>query len=100
MRGEEEQGEGEAAVVTFLYKLVSGAAGKSYGLNVARLANIPQDLLSHAAKMSAAMEAAVVKSTSAATKFTQLLKALDSPDSSAADVNAALEALTPSEAPE
>lgn len=39
-------------VVTFLYQLVSGCAGKSYGLNVARLASIPQDILNTAAKKS------------------------------------------------
>ncbi|XP_071168797.1 DNA mismatch repair protein Msh3-like isoform X1 [Mytilus edulis] len=38
--------------VTFLYQLVSGCAGKSYGLNVARLASIPQDILNTAAKKS------------------------------------------------
>ncbi|VDI57396.1 DNA mismatch repair protein MSH3 [Mytilus galloprovincialis] len=47
-RGDEDSSN----VVTFLYQLVSGCAGKSYGLNVARLASIPQDILNTAAKKS------------------------------------------------
>ena len=31
--------------ITFLYKVEEGAMGRSYGLNVARLANLPEDLL-------------------------------------------------------
>lgn len=34
--------------VTFLYKLVDGKANKSYGINVARLANLPVVLLDRA----------------------------------------------------
>ncbi|CAC5363938.1 MSH3 [Mytilus coruscus] len=44
--------EDSSNAVTFLYQLVSGCAGKSYGLNVARLASIPQDILNTAAKKS------------------------------------------------
>lgn len=35
--------------VTFLYKLVSGACPKSYGINVARLARLPEKVSSGAA---------------------------------------------------
>ncbi len=34
--------------VTFLYKMVGGATNKSYGINVARLAQLPESLLSRA----------------------------------------------------
>ena len=34
--------------VTFLYKMVNGATNKSYGINVARLAHLPESLLSRA----------------------------------------------------
>ena len=46
--------------VTFLYQLVSGMAGKSYGLNVARLASIPQEILNMAAQRSQEFENLVV----------------------------------------
>lgn len=45
-------GDDSADAVTFLYQLVSGSAGKSYGLNVARLASIPEDILCKAAMKS------------------------------------------------
>ncbi len=34
--------------VTFLYKVIKGCANKSYGINVARLAKLPDDLLTRA----------------------------------------------------
>ena len=34
--------------VTFLYKMVPGATNKSYGINVARLAHLPESLLERA----------------------------------------------------
>ena len=46
-----EGGEGESIPsVTFLYHVVNGAAARSYGLNVARLAGIPSEILNTAAK--------------------------------------------------
>jgi DNA mismatch repair ATPase MutS len=36
--------------ITFLYQLTEGAAGQSYGLNVARLAEIPEAVLHIAAR--------------------------------------------------
>ena len=48
-----EGGEGESIPsVTFLYHVVNGAAARSYGLNVARLAGIPSEILKTAAKKS------------------------------------------------
>nr|XP_027210919.1 DNA mismatch repair protein MSH3-like [Penaeus vannamei] len=43
-------------VVTFLYQLTSGSAGQSYGLNVARLAQIPHSILRRAAEKSKHLE--------------------------------------------
>eukprot|EP00117_Sycon_ciliatum_P039299 scpid29142/ scgid0544/ DNA mismatch repair protein Msh3; Divergent upstream protein; Mismatch repair protein 1 len=42
--------------VTFLYQLVEGLAEKSYGLNVARLAGLPRDILRRAAIKSEHLE--------------------------------------------
>ena len=43
-------------VITFLYQLVEGSAAKSYGLNVARLANISQNIIKQAAQVSHTLE--------------------------------------------
>lgn len=52
-----EGGEGESIPsVTFLYHVVNGAAARSYGLNVARLAGIPSEILNTAAKKSHELE--------------------------------------------
>ena len=52
-----ERGEGESIPsVTFLYHVVNGAAARSYGLNVARLAGIPSEILNTAAKKSHELE--------------------------------------------
>lgn len=42
--------------VTFMYQLTSGSAGQSYGLNVARLAEVPQPILIRAAEKSKELE--------------------------------------------
>ena len=42
--------------IIFLYKLVEGAAKKSYGLNVARLAGMPETILTKASYKSSQME--------------------------------------------
>ncbi|XP_069379604.1 DNA mismatch repair protein Msh3 isoform X3 [Paralichthys olivaceus] len=42
--------------ITFLYQLTEGAAGRSYGLNVARLADIPDSILHTAARKAREME--------------------------------------------
>lgn len=42
--------------VTFLYKIIEGAANKSYGINVARLAHLPEDLLSRANQILETLE--------------------------------------------
>ncbi len=47
------------ARVTFLYKYTAGACPKSYGLNVARLAHLPESIILRAAEKSAEFERAV-----------------------------------------
>ena len=42
--------------ITFLYKLVSGVADNSFGLNVARMARLPPSVLARAAERAADME--------------------------------------------
>lgn len=58
MEGEAE-GRGCVPSVTFLYHLVNGAAARSYGLNVARLAGIPKETLNLAAQKSNELENAI-----------------------------------------
>lgn len=45
--------------ITFLYQLTDGAAGRSYGLNVARLADIPDPILHTATRKARELERAV-----------------------------------------
>lgn len=45
--------------ITFLYQLTEGAAGRSYGLNVARLADIPDPILHTAARKAQELESTV-----------------------------------------
>ncbi|KAI8904154.1 DNA mismatch repair protein Msh3 [Powellomyces hirtus] len=53
----EEGGEGaDGHAIIFLYKLTNGLAHKSYGLNVARLANLPETLLAVAKQKAAELE--------------------------------------------
>uniref|UniRef100_A0A8B9H1I2 DNA mismatch repair protein MSH3 n=1 Tax=Astyanax mexicanus TaxID=7994 RepID=A0A8B9H1I2_ASTMX len=64
--------------ITFLYQLTEGAAGRSYGLNVARLANIPESILRTAALKSKELEAIINSrrySTWAVCPYIQLSKA-------------------------
>ena len=53
---EEQQLPSTVPSVTFLYHLVNGAAARSYGLNVARLAGIPNEILKEAASKSRELE--------------------------------------------
>ncbi|XP_034241241.1 DNA mismatch repair protein Msh3-like [Thrips palmi] len=46
----------EAEFLTFLYEVVRGAADRSYGINVARLANLDKRLLIRAASVAADLE--------------------------------------------
>lgn len=80
-----EDSDGDETMVTFLYKLVSGAAGKSYGLNVARLAGISKELLDCAGQKSKMMEQTVRRSTSTA-MFRRILSSLCDGDTKTADI--------------
>ncbi|KAF2098751.1 DNA mismatch repair protein MSH3 [Rhizodiscina lignyota] len=53
---EEDRENGRDADITFLYEVGGGVAHRSYGLNVARLANIPKSVLDAAAVKSKEME--------------------------------------------
>ena len=48
--------EKEFADVTFLYKMLDGPSDKSHGLNVARLANLPESIIQCAQKQSQSFE--------------------------------------------
>ncbi|XP_048449741.1 DNA mismatch repair protein Msh3 [Rhincodon typus] len=43
-------------LITFLYQLTEGAADRSYGLNVAKLASVPEEVLKKAAQKSKELE--------------------------------------------
>ncbi|XP_069137452.1 DNA mismatch repair protein Msh3-like [Argopecten irradians] len=59
-RGIEEEVSDTPESVTFLYQLVTGVAGRSYGLNVARLAGIPPKVIKLAAQRSQDLETKVM----------------------------------------
>lgn len=54
--GEEEQ---VPDFVTFLYQMTRGIAARSYGLNVAKLADVPREILKKAAHKSKELEGLV-----------------------------------------
>eukprot|EP00750_Incisomonas_marina_P012089 INCI16554.1.p1 GENE.INCI16554.1~~INCI16554.1.p1 ORF type:complete len:113 (-),score=28.03 INCI16554.1:21-359(-) len=54
---EGEQEDEDVEQVVFLYKLVPGACPKSFGMNVARLADLPIELIRLASQKSRAFEA-------------------------------------------
>lgn len=60
MEHEKERKEDDpSTTITFLYKLTEGAAKKSYGLNVARLAELPSEVIAVASKKSHELEESV-----------------------------------------
>jgi DNA mismatch repair protein MutS len=52
----EVDGDGSSNRVIFLHRLVPGAADRSYGLHVARLAGIPASVVAHAEEVMARLE--------------------------------------------
>ncbi|XP_067083987.1 DNA mismatch repair protein Msh3 isoform X2 [Osmerus mordax] len=54
--GTSQDGEVKPEFITFLYQLTEGSAGQSYGLNVARLADIPEPVLQTAARKAHELE--------------------------------------------
>jgi DNA mismatch repair protein MSH6 len=71
--------------VTFLYRFVQGTCAKSHGMNVARLAGLPEALVARAALMSDKFEA----SLRAAHKYAALLGADASSSAGSASASAA-----------
>ncbi|XP_078376034.1 DNA mismatch repair protein Msh3-like [Oculina patagonica] len=69
---EEHQLPSTVPSVTFLYHLVNGAAARSYGLNVARLAGIPNEILTEAAAKSRELEKLIISRRSIKTSFQEL----------------------------
>lgn len=67
-----------ATKITFLYKLVRGVAARSYGLNVARLADIPMPIINIAGKKSRELEAVVQQRQQKRETGSGLLQALKS----------------------
>uniref|UniRef100_A0A8D0G6W9 DNA mismatch repair protein MSH3 n=1 Tax=Sphenodon punctatus TaxID=8508 RepID=A0A8D0G6W9_SPHPU len=56
MVNEEEKGEEDPEFITFLYQITRGVAARSYGLNVAKLADVPEEILKTAARKSKELE--------------------------------------------
>ncbi|KAI8815766.1 DNA mismatch repair protein Msh3 [Fimicolochytrium jonesii] len=56
---EVDQGEGQQPTIVFLYKLTAGLAHRSYGLNVARLANLPAQIVAQAGEKARELERVV-----------------------------------------
>jgi DNA mismatch repair protein MSH6 len=48
--------EQDESTITFLYTLGDGVCPKSFGINVARLAGLPEDVLSNAKRISSEFE--------------------------------------------
>ncbi|GFS00433.1 DNA mismatch repair protein Msh3 [Elysia marginata] len=71
----EGQDEDCADVLTFLYQLTKGAAARSYGLNVARLAQVPGDILQLAAQKSKLLEKALAEKRTLTEKFSKIYHA-------------------------
>ncbi|KAA8496452.1 DNA mismatch repair protein Msh3 [Porphyridium purpureum] len=65
--------------ITFLYRLTAGIADCSYGLNVARLAGLPEDIVQFAGKKSEELERDVYRRETCAIVETLLLNAEISP---------------------
>eukprot|EP00730_Choanoeca_flexa_P001720 TRINITY_DN10756_c0_g1_i2.p1 TRINITY_DN10756_c0_g1~~TRINITY_DN10756_c0_g1_i2.p1 ORF type:complete len:139 (+),score=30.62 TRINITY_DN10756_c0_g1_i2:1-417(+) len=63
---DDEQPSPNSSHIHFLYQLIEGLANRSYGLNVARLASIPEAILARAAAMSKQLETQVAARGSSA----------------------------------
>ncbi|XP_058512170.1 DNA mismatch repair protein Msh3 [Ochotona princeps] len=75
--GEEEPVPG---FVTFLYQITRGVAARSYGLNVAKLADVPGEVLQKAARKSQELEGLVNTKRKRLKYFTQLWAAHSAQD--------------------
>ncbi|XP_066237855.1 DNA mismatch repair protein Msh3 isoform X2 [Saccopteryx leptura] len=79
---ESKQDPGEEApdFVTFLYQITRGIVARSYGLNVAKLADIPGEILKKAASKSKELEGLVNMKRKRLKCFTKLWKINDAQD--------------------
>ncbi|XP_045427627.1 DNA mismatch repair protein Msh3 isoform X2 [Pipistrellus kuhlii] len=79
---ESKQDTGEEApeFVTFLYQITRGIAARSYGLNVAKLADVPGEILKKAASKSKELEGLVNMKRKRLKCFTKLWTATDAKD--------------------
>lgn len=66
----EDEEEGEGDNITFLYTLGDGACPKSFGINVARLANLPDEVLENAKRISHDFEQEMIGGTRGHAKLT------------------------------
>ncbi|XP_038077644.1 DNA mismatch repair protein Msh3-like [Patiria miniata] len=69
---DEKEKDDTVDIITFLYQLVPGMAARSYGLNVARLAEIPAEVIKMAAVKSHDLEEVVLATRAKRSSFVQL----------------------------
>ena len=60
---EDNDDENANGSITFLYSLGEGTCPKSFGVNVARLASLPEEVLSNAKRVSAEFEQDMTNAT-------------------------------------
>lgn len=89
-----EEGADGSSAVTFLYKYADGACPKSYGLNVAQLAKLPESVTSRAALKSLEFETVVEGERAAARDAEEAERALLSADWAAETTGADAELAT------
>ena len=68
----EDEGTSKQPRVTFLYKLVSGIADRSFGLNVARMAHLPELVIERASVKAEEMEHDILQKVKEARYLPQL----------------------------
>ncbi len=59
VNSEEKNGSAKDSYITFLYTLGEGSCPKSFGINVARLAGLPEEVLEKAKRVSSSFEASM-----------------------------------------
>ncbi|XP_062621628.1 DNA mismatch repair protein Msh3-like [Saccostrea cucullata] len=75
---EDNETDGEdKQTITFLYQLARGMAARSYGLNVARLAGIPHNIIKAAARLSSQLEEKIQKRRLELEAFQKIMLAAD-----------------------
>ncbi|XP_019328066.1 PREDICTED: LOW QUALITY PROTEIN: DNA mismatch repair protein Msh3 [Aptenodytes forsteri] len=72
------EGEENPEFITFLYQITKGVSARSYGLNVAKLADIPEEILKKAAHKSKELETIVNMKRKKLKSFAEVWKIDDS----------------------